>query len=103
MEIDAGQGYTGVWDDSANGVSSTEIGQVMAQRLVKTIQATQVRSIGRTQDAAELSVEEVSRLTSIAERHRADITLRRAGLSPREIGSLEFVRWRVARQREGRA
>jgi len=72
----------------------------MAQRLVKTIRATQVRSIGQPTGSQQLSASEMERLASVADRFQDVIALRRAGLTPQQIHRLEFVRWSL--QREGR-
>jgi len=73
----------------------------MAQRLVKTIQSTQVRSIGQPTEEPQLSAAEIERLAAVAQRFEDVIKLRRAGLTPRQIHRLEFMRWNHAR--EGRA
>jgi hypothetical protein len=65
----------------------------MSRRLVKTIQATQVRTIERPSVDTELTSVEIERLEALAARFQVTLELRRAGLTPLEVSRLEFVRW----------
>ena len=68
----------------------------MQRRLVKTIRATQVTSVGHRMPEPVLSVSERQSLADVADRYGEVIALRSAGLSPSEISRLAFVKWRRA-------
>lgn len=65
----------------------------MQDRLVKTIRATLVTRIEFDDPERYLSDSERMRLDSVRARFESEIDLRRAGLTPRQIDYLEFVRW----------
>ncbi len=73
---------------------------MMSSRLVKKIQATQVRSIMRPTLEPTLSTEETERMMQVAARFRTAIDLRRSGLTPQEVSRLEFLRWTLDRRGE---
>lgn len=68
----------------------------MQRRLVKTIRATQVTSVGNYVPEPVLSHSELQALALVVDRYGDELALRGAGLSPSEISRLAFVKWRRA-------